>query len=131
MTDPLEALRAPVVPVEPDPIFAARLRERLQRALLQPTGGAMTTTTGQEASAQVRTLTPYLCVDDGRHALRWYAEVFGAEVRVERPRLARPGRRHVRGPHRRKRSRRERVRRARPSVHARAAGRGSAGRPAP
>ncbi|MFS2292986.1 MAG: VOC family protein [Actinomadura sp.] len=83
MTDPLEALRAPVVPVEPDPIFAARLRERLQRALLQPTGGAMTTTTGREAPAQVRTLTPYLCVDDGRHALRWYAEAFGAEVRGE------------------------------------------------
>ncbi|MGH3241134.1 MAG: hypothetical protein ACRDNL_12200 [Spirillospora sp.] len=38
------------------------------------------------ASAQVRTLTPYLCVDggrrvtgDGRRALRWYADAFGAE----------------------------------------------------
>ncbi|MGP4029469.1 VOC family protein [Actinomadura sp. 3N407] len=83
MTDPLEALRAPVVPVEPDPTFEARLRERLRRALLQPTGETMATTTAQETPAQVGTLTPYLCVDDGRHALRWYAEAFGAEVRGE------------------------------------------------
>ncbi|TDC68341.1 glyoxalase [Actinomadura sp. GC306] len=82
MTDPLEALRSPIVPVAPDPIFAARLRERLQRALLQPTGDTMTTTT-QETTAQMRTLTPYLCVDDGERALRWYADAFGAEVRDE------------------------------------------------
>jgi uncharacterized glyoxalase superfamily protein PhnB len=83
MTDPLEALRTPVVPVDPDPAFAARLRERLRRALLQPTGDTMTTTTAQETPAQLRTLTPYLCVDDGRHALRWYADAFGAELRGE------------------------------------------------
>lgn len=83
MTDPLEALHAPVVPVEPDPAFAARLRERMRRALLQPTGETMATTTVQKAPAQVGTLTPYICVDDGQHALRWYAEAFGAEVRGE------------------------------------------------
>ncbi|TDC74186.1 VOC family protein, partial [Actinomadura sp. 7K507] len=79
MTDPLEALHAPVVPVEPDPSFAARLRDRLRRALLQPTGDTMTTTT----TAQMHTLAPYLCVDDGQQALRWYADAFGAEVRDE------------------------------------------------
>lgn len=28
-------------------------------------------------------ITPYLCVSDGREALRWYAEALGAEVRGE------------------------------------------------
>lgn len=35
--DPFDALRAPVVPVAPDPAFAARLRGRLARTLLAPT----------------------------------------------------------------------------------------------
>jgi predicted enzyme related to lactoylglutathione lyase len=34
MTDPLDALRTPVAPVDPDPEFAATLRARLLRALL-------------------------------------------------------------------------------------------------
>lgn len=34
--DPLDALRAPITPVAPDPAFAAALRERLARALLAP-----------------------------------------------------------------------------------------------
>ena len=34
MTDPLDALRAPVEPVDPDPAFAADLRARIERALL-------------------------------------------------------------------------------------------------
>ncbi|WP_433478687.1 VOC family protein [Spirillospora sp. CA-142024] len=83
MTDPLEALRMPAVPADPDPAFAARLRERLRRALLQPTGDRMTTTTVHRQQAPVRTLTPRLCVDDGQHALRWYAEAFGAELHGE------------------------------------------------
>lgn len=82
MTDPLEALRTPIVPVDPDPAFAARLRERLRRALLQPTGGTMTTT-AQEKRAQMPTLTPRISVDDGQYALRWYAEAFGAVLRAE------------------------------------------------
>ena len=43
MTDPLDALREPVTPVDPDPAFAAELRSRLERALLVPPGVAMTT----------------------------------------------------------------------------------------
>lgn len=37
MTDPLDALREPVHPVAPDPAFAARLRERVEALLLDPT----------------------------------------------------------------------------------------------
>lgn len=36
-TDPLDALRSPIVPIAPDPAFATRLRERLVRASLAPT----------------------------------------------------------------------------------------------
>ncbi|MGI5202515.1 VOC family protein [Spirillospora sp. CA-108201] len=64
MTDPLEALRAPVVPIDPDPDFAARLRERLQRALLQPTGDTMTTDT----------------IHDKRHGDIGYASVWVPDV---------------------------------------------------
>jgi len=35
--DPLDALRAPVIPLAPEPAFAARLRDRLERAVLAPT----------------------------------------------------------------------------------------------
>ncbi len=45
MTDPLDALRAPVTPADPDPAFAAQLRARLGRALGLPQGVAVTETT--------------------------------------------------------------------------------------
>ena len=38
MPDPFEALRTPIVPVEPDPEFALRLRARIERALNLPKG---------------------------------------------------------------------------------------------
>jgi predicted enzyme related to lactoylglutathione lyase len=38
MPDPFEALRTPIVPVEPDPEFAVRLRARIERALNLPKG---------------------------------------------------------------------------------------------
>jgi len=74
MTDPFLDLRRPIEPVEPDPAFAAELRERLRRALLQqsPVPGAR--------SSAVSALTPYLVVRDARAALAWYAEVFGART---------------------------------------------------
>lgn len=93
MTDPFEALRDPVVPVDPDPRFAARLRARLERALLAPEGATMTTTTtttttttpSETAAADVplRTLTPYIMVDDARRALDWYVRALGARRRGE------------------------------------------------
>lgn len=76
MTDPFDALRLPVRPVDPDPDFAARLRARLADAILEPERGTMTTT-----ETRVATLTPYLAVTDARAALDFYVEVFGATRR--------------------------------------------------
>lgn len=80
MTDPFDALRAPVRPVEPEPRFAAELRMRLQRAILN--GGEMTSTEAR-AHAELHSLTPYLAVPDARRALDFYVEVFGATRRAE------------------------------------------------
>jgi uncharacterized glyoxalase superfamily protein PhnB len=85
MTDPLDALRAGLEPVDPEPSFAARLRERLRRALLDTTGGTMTTT--ETAAAQETgwgpSLIPYIIVPDGRAAMAWYVRVLGARRRGE------------------------------------------------
>jgi len=85
MTDPFEALRSPLFPVDPDPEFAATLRVRLQRALSLPRGVSMSaTSTPVSATVSARTaITPYLAVADGRRALHWYAEAFGARPRGE------------------------------------------------
>jgi uncharacterized glyoxalase superfamily protein PhnB len=87
MTDPFEALREPVRPVDPDPEFAGRLRMRLTREVLATTGGTMpqqtlATRLGREP---VRTpaLTPYIVVSDARRAMDWYVEVLGAQRRDE------------------------------------------------
>ena len=58
MTDPFEALRAPVVPVTPDPTFAARLRERLTRAVLNQGEDTMAVHLTQRAPAWPPALTP-------------------------------------------------------------------------
>jgi predicted enzyme related to lactoylglutathione lyase len=44
MADPFSVLRAPVTPADPDPVFAARLRARLERALDLPEGVAVSDT---------------------------------------------------------------------------------------
>ena len=85
MTDPFDALREPVVPVDPDPEFAARLRDRLTRAVFdQGENMAVQLTRVQlarRAPAWPPSLTPYIVVSDARAALTWYTEVFGAETR--------------------------------------------------
>jgi uncharacterized glyoxalase superfamily protein PhnB len=91
--DPFEALREPVVPVEPDPDFAARLRARLERALLAPEQGATMTTnstattsaaaTATAAELPLRSLTPYLAAAGARQALEWYVKALGARRRGE------------------------------------------------
>jgi uncharacterized glyoxalase superfamily protein PhnB len=87
MTDPFEALREPVTPVDPDPEFAGRLRQRLTREVFASPGGTMsqqTVVTGVEREpAWPPTLTPYIVVSDARRALDWYVEVFGAQRRGE------------------------------------------------
>ncbi len=76
MRDPLDDLREPVVPVHPDPTFAAELRRRVERALRGREGGTVTTTT--TTPGRYRTLTPYIAVVDAPRALEWYEEVFAA-----------------------------------------------------
>ncbi|GHF58559.1 putative glyoxalase superfamily protein PhnB [Amycolatopsis bartoniae] len=78
MTDPFDALREPSRPADPDPRFAAELRQKLQLAILN--GGEMTTTEAP-ARAELHSLTPYLAVSDARRALDFYVEVFGATRR--------------------------------------------------
>jgi uncharacterized glyoxalase superfamily protein PhnB len=87
MTDPFEALREPVTPVNPDPEFAGRLRRRLTREIFAPPGGTMpeqtvATSVGREP-ARPPMLTPYIVVSDARRAMDWYVEVFGAQRRGE------------------------------------------------
>jgi uncharacterized glyoxalase superfamily protein PhnB len=85
MTDPFEALREPVTPVEPDPDFARRLRMRLTREVFAFPGGAMAQQpTGmmvEREPALPPALTPSIVVSDARRATEWYIEVFGAQPR--------------------------------------------------
>jgi predicted enzyme related to lactoylglutathione lyase len=86
MTDPFEALREPVTPVDPDPGFAGRLRQRLTREVFAPSpsspGGAMSQQAAVERQpAWAPALTPYIVVSDARRAVDWYVEVFGAQRR--------------------------------------------------
>jgi uncharacterized glyoxalase superfamily protein PhnB len=92
MTDPFDAafrsLREPVTPADPDPAFAARLRERLTRAVFDQSGADMTTQLDpvqpvQREAAWPPALTPYIVVADARRALDWYVEVLGAQQRGE------------------------------------------------
>jgi uncharacterized glyoxalase superfamily protein PhnB len=87
MTDPFEALREPVTPVDPDPEFAGRLRMRLTREVLAHPGGTMSqqtvATPVEREPAWPPTLTPYIVVSDARRAMDWYVEVFGAQRRGE------------------------------------------------
>jgi predicted enzyme related to lactoylglutathione lyase len=91
MTDPLDVLREPDGPVAPDRSFVLRLRARLERALELPRGvGVSTSTIGatdrvtvgaaEPPPAAAGAAIPYLAVRDGRAAIDWYVEVFGAAV---------------------------------------------------
>jgi uncharacterized glyoxalase superfamily protein PhnB len=85
MTDPFEALREPVTPVDPDPEFARRLRTRLAREVLAPPGGIMSqpaaTSQVEREPAWPPALTPYIVVSDARRAIDWYVDVLGAQRR--------------------------------------------------
>jgi len=87
VTDPFEALREPVTPVDPDPGFARRLRMRLTREVFAPSGGTMSqqtvATRVEREPAWPPTLTPYIVVSDARRAMDWYVEAFGAQRRGE------------------------------------------------
>lgn len=90
MADPLDALRVPVTPADPDPAFAARLRSRLERVLGLPEGVAVTETTLTLAereppapAVERGAAIPYLAVRGARQALDWYVRVLGARLRGE------------------------------------------------
>jgi uncharacterized glyoxalase superfamily protein PhnB len=87
MTDPFEALREPVTPVDPGPEFARRLRMRLTREVFAHPGGTMpqqtVTAPVEREPAWPPALTPYIVVSDARRAMDWYVEVFGAQRRGE------------------------------------------------
>jgi predicted enzyme related to lactoylglutathione lyase len=92
MADPLDALRAPVTPVDPGPEFTTRLRARLERALGLPEGVAVTGVdmlpregrgTAGMPVAERGGAVPYLAVRGARDALDWYARVLGARPRGE------------------------------------------------
>ncbi|MGI8334618.1 VOC family protein [Actinomadura scrupuli] len=83
MSDPFEDLRAPAPRIDPDPLFAERLRDRLARALLaperRPEGTTMTTTTdttlrnGDVGYASLRT-------PDAERAAAFYGTVLGWRI---------------------------------------------------
>jgi uncharacterized glyoxalase superfamily protein PhnB len=72
MSDPMDALRLPVVPVAPRPEFAAQLRSRLQGWL----GGD----DDETRVADVSPIIPHLSVRGAAEAIAWYVEVFGARL---------------------------------------------------
>lgn len=90
MADPWQALRAPLTRTDPDPAFAARLRDRLHRAFDLPKGVTVTNLTLDEAPvetsprpAQASSVVPYLAVAGARRAIEWYVAALGAQVRGE------------------------------------------------
>jgi uncharacterized glyoxalase superfamily protein PhnB len=93
--DPLTVLHGDDLPVQPDPVFAAQLRARLESALSLPnrTGGVDMSGTdtaiaelnepaGQaEVAAPPRPAAlPYLAVGNAREAIAWYIDTFGASL---------------------------------------------------
>lgn len=80
--DPFEALREPLVPLAPDPTFAARLRRRLVAGLghTDPRRDPDMSTSSTTGTAGLRPLVPYLTCSPASDAIDWYVDVFGAEV---------------------------------------------------
>ena len=77
MTDPLDALRAPVTRADPDPDFAARLRARLERALGLPEGVAVTEIPLAVRQGDISYAS--LWVPDVARAAAFYGAVLGLE----------------------------------------------------
>lgn len=98
-TDPFEQIVA-IGDHTADPVFAARLRARVQRALgaiperitidlatrtlIGTSTGTSTrvprTTEPDRSTTMAQVITPYLCVHDANAALDWYRDYFGANV---------------------------------------------------
>lgn len=88
MPDPFDQRRIAIVGSDPDPTFAARLRDRLARALNLPKGVTVSDLTldaalpdPSAAPTAAAVITPYLAVSGAQAALDWYQEAFGARLR--------------------------------------------------
>lgn len=88
MVDPFEALRLSVEPRQPDPVFSAGLRARVERAFDLPTGVTVSDLTlatqrtfrpNPEPPLR-QTITPYLAVADARRAIEWYEDALGGRL---------------------------------------------------
>lgn len=85
MADPFEVLRAPIVPVDPNPAFAARLRSRLERALEPEEGSHMPVTPDPDSTVRSRPPLPRpgdiayvsLWVPDVERAAAFFTAVLG------------------------------------------------------
>ncbi|MDH2424418.1 VOC family protein [Sphaerisporangium sp. TRM90804] len=75
MSDPFEALWDPAMPLDPDPRFAARLRARVERALLDDVRGQTMRTQTRLRHGDVGYVT--LQVPDAGRAASFYQEVLG------------------------------------------------------
>jgi uncharacterized glyoxalase superfamily protein PhnB len=102
MTQPSDAFEQLSATIDEavDPVFAARLKARVQRALgaapervtislpeRESAAQAPTATTGvrtdvptERSTTMSQAITPYLCVHDANAALDWYREFFGASI---------------------------------------------------
>jgi predicted enzyme related to lactoylglutathione lyase len=82
----MRALRTPLAPLDPDPAFAARLRDRLDRAFDLPKGVTVSNLTLEPASpptvgSSPAVITPYLAVVGAQGAIEWYTAALGAQLR--------------------------------------------------
>ncbi len=90
MTEPHEPFDRLVATTDEtiDPIFASRLRARVERALgVTPESIAIALpsrahvgTRSERTTTVTQVITPYICVHDATAALDWYREYFGADV---------------------------------------------------
>ncbi|KAA0118441.1 VOC family protein [Mycolicibacterium sp. P9-22] len=89
--DPLTVLHGDELPVAPDPVFAARLRARLESALTLPANTSGVVMSGTDSAIAELNSTPttafprpaaipYLAVADARAAIAWYVDALGATV---------------------------------------------------
>jgi uncharacterized glyoxalase superfamily protein PhnB len=90
MNDPMTSLYRPSPAIDPDGGFAARLRSRLERLLLDHPEGETVMTDNTIAAAKANehiawgpALTPYITVADARRAIDWYVAVFDGHRRGE------------------------------------------------
>jgi predicted enzyme related to lactoylglutathione lyase len=89
--DPLDALRQPTVPVAPDAAFAARLRARLESAVLNPKGTVMTNTEtapvtiDENAASEGDVVYSTLFLPDIAKAAAFYPPVLGWQLTGDDP----------------------------------------------